>query len=76
MPCVFKTHGITGQALISLAHPLGTLVRQANIEEVYIWLLSEPGIIHRFLEHTNAQVRDTVFAMGESGISGWFGTCA
>jgi hypothetical protein len=68
--------GDRGVPIMGLAHPLGTLVRQANMEEVYIWLLSEPAIVHRFLEHTSAQVRDTIHAMGESGISGWFVTYA
>jgi uroporphyrinogen-III decarboxylase len=46
------------------------------MEEVYIWLMSEPVIMHRFLENANTQVRDTVLAMGKAGISGWFGTTA
>jgi len=68
--------GDRGVPIMGLAHPLGTLVRQANMEEVYIWLISEPTIMHRFLQNTNTQVRNTVLAMGKAGITGWFGTAA
>ena len=68
--------GERGLPIISLAHPLGTLVRQANMERVYIWLLREPSIAHRFLERTNTQVRDTVLALGAAGATGWFVTYA
>jgi hypothetical protein len=68
--------GARGVPIISLAHPLGTLVRQSNMERVYMWLLSEPAIVHRFLENTNMQVRDTLHAAGEAGISGWYVTYA
>lgn len=68
--------GDRGVPIMGLAHPLGALVRQANMEEVYIWLVSEPSIVHHFLDRANAQVRDTICAMGQSGISGWFVTYA
>ena len=68
--------GDRGVPIMTLAHPLGTLVRQANMEEVYIWLLTEPAIVHRFLENTHVQIRDTLRRLGEAGISGWFGTAA
>ena len=68
--------GERGVPIINLAHPLGRLVRWATMEEVYIWLMNEPEIMHRFLENANIQVRDTVLAMGKAGISGWFVTYA
>ncbi|MHB1355573.1 MAG: uroporphyrinogen decarboxylase family protein [Anaerolineae bacterium] len=68
--------GDRGVPIISLAHSLGTLVRQSNMERVYMWLLSEPAIVHRFLESTNMQVRDTLHAAGEAGITGWYVTYA
>lgn len=68
--------GERGVAMTSVMHPLGTLVRQANMVEVYGWLMLEPEIMHRFLESTNTQARDTVLAMGRAGIEPWFGTWA
>ncbi len=68
--------GERGVPLMGLAHPLGRLVRRANMEEVYVWLIEEPAIMHRFLESANTQIRDTVLAMGRAGVSGWFGTTA
>ena len=65
-----------GVPLMGLAHPLGTLVRWAKMEEVYAWFRSDPLIIHRFLDNTNRQARDTVLALGQAGITGWFGTWA
>ncbi len=62
--------------LMAVAHSLGTLVRWAKMEEVYMWFMSDPKIIHRFLDNTNRQTRDTVLALGEAGITGWFGTWA
>ncbi len=37
-------------------HPLGALVRQSTLEEVYGWLLTERPLAHRFLESTTAQI--------------------
>ena len=68
--------GDRGIPVIGLAHPLGTLVRQATMEEVYIWLFNEEAIAHRFLENTNDQIRQTIRAAGEAGIVGWFVTYA
>ncbi|MBN2452397.1 MAG: hypothetical protein JXR77_18570, partial [Lentisphaeria bacterium] len=68
--------GDRGVPIMGLAHPLGTLVRLANMEEAYGWLLGEPGLMHRFLASSNEQVRQTVLALGAAGISGWFVTYA
>jgi len=68
--------GSRGIPHMAVSHPLGNLVRGSTMEEVYQWLLSEPKIIHRYLDSTNTQTRDTVLALGEAGITGWFGTWA
>ncbi len=64
--------GTRGIPLVGLWHPLGWLVRNANMEEVYIWLETHPGIMHRYLEATATEVADTVGLMGESGIGPYF----
>lgn len=43
-----------------LMHPLGWLVRNANMEEVYGWLMTEPQVVHAYLEHATRQVADAV----------------
>lgn len=61
---------------LGVAHPLGTLVRQGNMQEAYMWLAGEKSPMHRFLQSTNEQVRDTILAMGEAGMAPWFSVCA
>jgi hypothetical protein len=68
--------GERGLAFAPRLHPLGTLVRWSTMEEVYGWFVSEPAIIHRFLENANRQVCETIVEMGKSGISPWFMTWA
>lgn len=68
--------GDNGVPIIGLAHPLGSLVRMANMEEVYGWLAGEPELMRGFLESANNQVRDTVLAVGAAGVSPWFVTYA
>ncbi len=68
--------GGRGLPLVGLLHPLGRLVRSANIEEVYIWLLKEPKVIHRFLESSNRQIAQAVQSMMDSGIGPYFSVCA
>lgn len=65
-----------GIAITGLMHPLGRLVRWANMEEVYSWFLIESGLMHRFLERANAQVAETVEAIGRTGLNPVFGVCA
>jgi len=65
-----------GVVLVGLLHPLGWLVRNANLQEVYAWFLSERELMHRFLEVTNRQVVDTVEAMGRAGIGPFFSVTA
>lgn len=71
-----KEIGERGIAYAGLLHPLGTLVRQGKMEEVYGWLISEPQIVRRFLEETNRQICETILAMGKAGIAPWFMTWA
>jgi len=55
--------GEQGIPIASLLHPLGTLVRNATMEEIYAWLHEEPALMHRFLARTNDQVAETVAQM-------------
>ena len=68
--------GNRGMPIVGLMHPLGLLVRNADMQEVYGWLLTEPSVMRHFLESTNTHVRDTVLALGKAGLAPWFGTCA
>ncbi|MCM8757187.1 MAG: hypothetical protein NC911_05540 [Candidatus Omnitrophica bacterium] len=68
--------GESGVPMLGRLHPLGSLVRNATMEEVYGWLISERSLIHRFLERTNQQVGQTIEQLGRQGISGWFITYA
>jgi hypothetical protein len=52
-----------GLPICALMHPLGNLVRSAQMEEVYSWFRSEPQMVHRYLEAANEQVIATVNAM-------------
>jgi len=68
--------GNRGLAVLGLNHPLGTLVRRSNMEEVYGWLITEREIMHRFLESSNEQVAQAVESLGESARDLVFGVCA
>ena len=68
--------GDRGVPIVGVAHPLGHLVRQATMEEVYIWLFNEEAVAHRFLQNTCDQICATIRNLGEAGITGWFGTVA
>jgi hypothetical protein len=64
--------GDRGLPLVGLHHPLGWLVRNATMEEVYQWLILEPDLIHRFLEKANGVVAETVKKMNDLGIGPYF----
>ena len=68
--------GDRGFPIVGMCHALGWLVRNATMEEVYIWLTQEPGVTHRFLAATSAQVADTVRAALAAGIGPLFGVTA
>jgi hypothetical protein len=54
--------------VIGLLHPLGTLVRSAQMENAYSWLLTEPELMHRYLRVTNDYVIGAVHAMFDEGV--------
>ena len=68
--------GNRGLPVIGLHHPLGWLVRNATMEEVYQWLVLEPKLIHRFLERANQVVADTVESMRTLGMGPYFSVTA
>ena len=68
--------GDRGLPMCSLPHALGALVRQSATEEVYGWMLTEPGLIHRFLDTAYAQQIQAVLAMGRLGMRPVFVTHA
>ncbi|MEN8255298.1 MAG: uroporphyrinogen decarboxylase family protein [Verrucomicrobiota bacterium] len=59
-----------------LFHPLGNLVRQANMDEVYIWMATHPETMHRFLESSSHMVMQVVEKMVEAGMGPNFYTVA
>lgn len=48
--------GNRGVPCIGGSHPLGALVRQSTLDEVYGWLITERELAHRFLESTTKQI--------------------
>ncbi|MBN1352744.1 hypothetical protein JXJ21_25370 [candidate division KSB1 bacterium] len=70
------TIGDRGVPLVGILHPLGYLVRHANMEEVYGWLLTDSKLMHQFLETTNTQIAAAVEAMSAAGIGPYFFVCA
>ncbi len=73
---VVEDVGERGLVLVSILHPLGTLVRHAEMEEVYSWFRAEPELMHRFLDVTNTYVAGAVEAMLDAGIGPYFSVCA
>ncbi|MCF7838318.1 MAG: hypothetical protein K9N49_06780 [Candidatus Marinimicrobia bacterium] len=55
--------GVRGVPITGLFHPLGLLVRNSNIEEVYLWMLSEPELMEAFLACCTEQVCDSIQAI-------------
>jgi len=55
--------GDRGLAATPVFHPLGTLVRNSTMEEVYIWLVGESTLTEMFLEKTCRQVVDSVLSL-------------
>lgn len=60
--------GEKGIPLIGIAHPLGGLVRCADMEEMYAWFYTERDLVHRFLAAANDQVADAVERMLAEGM--------
>jgi len=57
---------------LELLHPLGFLVRNSTMEEVYTWLHDEGATVHRFLEAAGAHVAEAVKGMTAAGIGPYF----
>ncbi len=57
--------GDRGLACMGLLHPLGVLVRQSNMEEVYMWMLAEEELTLKFLERCNKQVSDSILSIAD-----------
>lgn len=68
--------GGRGLPLVGLLHPLGWLVRNANLTEVYGWFLTERATLEIFLERSSQQVAETIAAMGAAGIGPHFSAAA
>jgi hypothetical protein len=68
--------GGRGLPVCGLFHPLGWLVRQADTEEVYGWLMAEPDILHGFLANATRQIVETIRAIGAAGVAPWFAVTA
>jgi hypothetical protein len=52
--------GTKGLACTGLFHPLGRLVRNSSMDDVYMWFLSEEKLIYGYLERCTSQVCDTL----------------
>ena len=57
-----------GLPCTGLLHPLGVLVRQSKMEEVYMWLLAEEELTMQFLEKSNKQVMDSVLSIADKSL--------
>lgn len=56
--------GSRGLPITGLFHPLGALVRNSNMAEVYAWILTEEKLTEAFLERTTEQVVDSIHPSG------------
>ena len=61
--------GNRGLPSTGLFHPLGTLVRYGNMEEVYIWLMTEEQLVMEYLELCTEQVCDTLLSVKDKNFS-------
>ena len=55
--------GNRGLPCTALFHPLGVLVRSSNMEEVYMWLMTEERLVMEYLERCAEQVCDTLLSI-------------
>lgn len=55
--------GNRGLPATGLLHPLGVLVRNSNMEEVYAWLINEEELVFEFLEKNTQMICDSLKAM-------------
>ena len=59
-----------------LFHPLGHLARNSNMDEFYSWLITDPEIMHKFLESSNSMVMQTLGKMYHAGMGSFQYVCA
>lgn len=57
--------GTRGVPVTGLLHPLGVLVRNSNMSEVYMWMRSEEEKVFEFLEKSTKQVCDSILSVKE-----------
>jgi hypothetical protein len=62
--------------LCACPHPLGALVRNSTMEEMYGWFVSESELVHRFLAVANGQVETVIRGMSADGIQADYMTYA
>lgn len=68
--------GDSGPVLIGMLHPLGQLVRNATMEDMYIWFKTHRDLVHRFLETTNNYVANAVETIIQAGMIPYFSVVA
>ncbi|HOF89314.1 MAG TPA: uroporphyrinogen decarboxylase family protein [Armatimonadota bacterium] len=68
--------GDDGLPLTFLQHPLGSLVRNATMEDVYTWLYDAPDLVHRYLSAYTEQMVDVLDRMLGAGMTANFATYA
>ena len=73
---VVREVGDGGLVLTELLHPLGRLVRNSTMEEVYTWFITHRDLMHRFLAVTSEYVAQAVEAMIRAGARPYFHVCA
>lgn len=61
--------GNRGLPCTGLFHPLGDLVRKSNMDEVYVWLMTEEELVSEYLEKCSEQVCDTIGALKNENLS-------
>ena len=68
--------GDSGLAAMGLFHPLGTLVRQSAMEEMYSWFYDERVTVHRYLVNMNDWLAEGIGRMLAAGVGQTFLTYA
>lgn len=68
--------GDTGMPTMGLLHPLGILVRNATMDEMYAWFYEERETIHHFLANMNDWLADGIGRMLAEGVGQTFLTYA
>jgi len=61
--------GNRGLPCTGLFHPLGSLVRNSNMEEVYIWLMMEEHIVTQYLEKCAEQICESLLSIKDKKLS-------